>query len=566
MEMSSPLAAMHPPQLPGPWGYRRDLPPSKPLFGAHYQGPKNFNFRDLSMKKPSVDYFNLPRGSSPTASLAADMSSNLHMDQSPQLATPRRSLFTSNIFQQVDNRAAGTTTPPIRWEGVTTPPIPSSSPFVPEDSMDISPLPHKAPYSFLTELTVPSPSPALTSATTDEDMISPCEVPPQPQLPPPMQPQALLPRPASATGRRKSIFNRPSLLRAKNNSTNTVSLKSQAHPCPPFQFNAGVDSFSSTNSSFSLDDCFTESPPQERRPISNPSQGGSKPKPFSLNNFSRVSGSPLGANVRKPAGPMRRPSKVRRSLSMFENSCDVMNSKQDTDSYTPSGLQSVMDIDDAPTLKLPHFVPPNEPDSLPRITSATLVDVLDGVYDEHYRERTIVDCRFEYEYDGGHINGAINHCEREGLAQYLFEETPAANRLIILHCEYSAHRAPLMAKFIRQHDRKVNSFDYPRLTYPEVYILDGGYSAFFAQHRNRCFPQNYCQMDAPDHLASCEKGMNKLRHRSKLNRAQTFAYGMQTCQMEDSPTAVGRSRSGGVLTLGDDIFNVDKPTRRMASY
>jgi hypothetical protein len=123
MEMSSPLAAMHPPQLPGPWGYRRDLPPSKPLFGAHYQGPKNFNFRDLSMKKPSADYFNLPpmRGSSPTASLAADMSSNLHMDQryhpllvrlaqlsnprsSPQLATPRRSLFTTNIFQQVDNR------------------------------------------------------------------------------------------------------------------------------------------------------------------------------------------------------------------------------------------------------------------------------------------------------------------------------------------------------------------------------------------------------------------------------------------------------------------------------
>jgi hypothetical protein len=82
MEMSSPLAAMHPPQLPGPWGYRRDLPPSKPLFGAHYPGPKSFNFRDLSMKKPAIDYFSLPmQGSSPTACLAADMSSNLHMDQ-----------------------------------------------------------------------------------------------------------------------------------------------------------------------------------------------------------------------------------------------------------------------------------------------------------------------------------------------------------------------------------------------------------------------------------------------------------------------------------------------------
>ena len=130
MEMSSPLAAMHPPPIPaGPWGYRRDLPPSKPLFSAHSLGPKSFNFRDLSMKKSGGDYFTLQpmRGSSPTASLAADMSSNLHVDQryatapqyplhgrpnsgtnslccSPQLVTPRRSLFTSNLFQQLDNR------------------------------------------------------------------------------------------------------------------------------------------------------------------------------------------------------------------------------------------------------------------------------------------------------------------------------------------------------------------------------------------------------------------------------------------------------------------------------
>ena len=85
MEMSSPLAAMHPPPIAAPWGYRRDLPQSKPLFGAHTFGQKSFNFRDMSMqvKKPTPDYFTLQpmRGSSPTASLAADMSSNLHVDQ-----------------------------------------------------------------------------------------------------------------------------------------------------------------------------------------------------------------------------------------------------------------------------------------------------------------------------------------------------------------------------------------------------------------------------------------------------------------------------------------------------
>jgi M-phase inducer tyrosine phosphatase len=55
------------------------------MFGGKPFGPNSFNFRDMSMKKTSAsgDYFALPSipGSSPTASLAADMSSNLHVDQ-----------------------------------------------------------------------------------------------------------------------------------------------------------------------------------------------------------------------------------------------------------------------------------------------------------------------------------------------------------------------------------------------------------------------------------------------------------------------------------------------------
>ena len=125
------------------------------------------------------------------------------------------------------------------------------------------------------------------------------------------------------------------------------------------------------------------------------------------------------------------------------------------------------------------------------------------------------------------------------------------------------------AKFVRHEDRKVNAYRYPKLTYPEVYILDGGYSSFYESHRIRCIPQNYLRMDAKEHENACERGMNKLRQRSKLNRAQTFAFGQQSCQMEDSPTAVGRSKSGNALTLGcDDSFTIGRigATRRMASY
>ncbi|KAF1963297.1 Rhodanese-like protein [Byssothecium circinans] len=577
MEMSSPLAAMHPPPLPcGPWGYRRDFP-SNPIFGSSKN--LNFNFRDLSMKRSSNDYFSLQPipGSSPTASLAADMSSNLHVDQSPQLATPRRSLFTSNLFQQLDNRE-GTRTPPVRWEGVTTPPIPSSSPnFVP-DSMDISPLPHKAPFSFASERFLPSPSPidvttANSTPAVDDDMLSPCELPAAPQLTVPGT-EGL--RPLSAVENRKPILRRPSLSKAKNYSTNTVSFKQQEqNHLPPFKFGAGVDAFMpSAPSPAALDECFAPSPPQDRRPFSNPLLGPSRPKLFERStSASRASGPPNCA-VRKPAGPpSRRPTKYRRSLSMFEHPGDVMNAKQEKDdNYTPSGLQSVMDVDDVSAPKLPYFTPPSEPDSLPRITDTTLISILNGEYDHIYEEKMIVDCRFEYEYTGGHITGAVNFCDKELLGHRLFRadaSTTTTNTLVILHCEYSAHRAPLMAKFLRNEDRKLNCHRYPQLTYPEVYILDGGYSSFFASHRERCFPQQYLRMDAEEHQDKCERGMDKLRQRSKLSRAQTFAVG-QRCSFEgsfdESPTAVGRSRSGS-NTLSDALsIGRIGTTRRMASY
>lgn len=74
---SSPLAVMQPPPSPGTWGYRRDLASTLPRFS------NGFNFKDLSMKKSSSDYFvpKAARGSSPTVSLAADLAQNFTIDQ-----------------------------------------------------------------------------------------------------------------------------------------------------------------------------------------------------------------------------------------------------------------------------------------------------------------------------------------------------------------------------------------------------------------------------------------------------------------------------------------------------
>lgn len=85
MEASSPLAAMQPPSFMPSWA-RNDLYTSHPhshMSGASNFGPASFNFQDISMRRPSKpDYFAMKpvRGSSPTASLAADLSQNFHID------------------------------------------------------------------------------------------------------------------------------------------------------------------------------------------------------------------------------------------------------------------------------------------------------------------------------------------------------------------------------------------------------------------------------------------------------------------------------------------------------
>lgn len=36
-----------------------------------------------------------------------------------------------------------------------------------------------------------------------------------------------------------------------------------------------------------------------------------------------------------------------------------------------------------------------------------------------------------------------------------------------------------MSRFLRDQDRELNKESYPRLNHPEMYILEGGYKAFF---------------------------------------------------------------------------------------
>lgn len=244
--------------------------------------------------------------------------------------------------------------------------------------------------------------------------------------------------------------------------------------------------------------------------------------------------------------------------------------KAKKDEQHTSSLHTVMDVDELHQPTLPHFFAEGTQDSIPRITKDTLLEVLDGKFDGEFDQRMIVDCRFEYEFEGGHIDGAVNYNDKEHLASQLFENALPGKTLLIFHCEYSAHRAPIMARHIRKQDRTANVEHYPKLTYPEVYLLEGGYSAFFAEHRGRCFPQNYVEMDDKDHAYTCEREMGRLRqNRSKLSRAQTFAFGQG--QIDDSPTAPNRSKSSGgdlmMTGMMSPMSGYDRGhARRMVSY
>jgi len=314
---------------------------------------------------------------------------------------------------------------------------------------------------------------------------------------------------------------------------------------------------------------FGDSPPQERSISRNtPSSNLAAPRLRPPFHHARSSGSPAPNSIRKPSHPLMRPRKqCRRSLSMFEHPADVIADKEAKVS-TNAPLQSISDIESSPGLHLPHFVPEEKADNLPRIDKNTFIELLDGKFNDCFDNIMIVDCRFEYEYEGGHINGALNFNDKNQLAGELFGSVKPRTALV-LHCEYSAHRAPIMAKFIRHHDRALNVDCYPHLSYPDLYILDGGYSSFFAEHRSLCYPQNYVEMSAKEHEFACERGLGKVKQRSKLNRAQTFAFGQHSPQMEDSPT--GRCRLGERTRLPSSPFAESPvpqrtPGRRMLSY
>ncbi|XP_058591395.1 M-phase inducer phosphatase 3 isoform X6 [Neofelis nebulosa] len=138
------------------------------------------------------------------------------------------------------------------------------------------------------------------------------------------------------------------------------------------------------------------------------------------------------------------------------------------------------------------------------INPETVAALLSGKFQSLIEKFYIIDCRYPYEYQGGHIQGALNLYSQEELYDFFLKKPvmplDTQKRIIIVfHCEFSSERGPRMCRSLREEDRALNQ--YPALYYPELYILKGGYRDFFPEYTELCEPQSYCPMRHQDHKA-----------------------------------------------------------------
>jgi len=69
-------------------------------------------------------------------------------------------------------------------------------------------------------------------------------------------------------------------------------------------------------------------------------------------------------------------------------------------------------------------------------------NVLNNAFQDKYDALYVIDCRFPYEFRGGHVKNALNFESIKKLNEFFFETKIRENALIIFHCEFSQKRAP----------------------------------------------------------------------------------------------------------------------------
>lgn len=121
----------------------------------------------------------------------------------------------------------------------------------------------------------------------------------------------------------------------------------------------------------------------------------------------------------------------------------------------------------------------------PTLSPTELYYYLTQPLSHSFDQIVILDARFDYEYKGGHIEGAQSIRSRSDMIR-VFEKFVGQNVCFVFHCEFSMNRGPTLMKMFREYDRYVNYEYYPDVTHKNIYLLEGGYSRFYKEYPVLC--------------------------------------------------------------------------------
>lgn len=276
-------------------------------------------------------------------------------------------------------------------------------------------------------------------------------------------------------------------------------------------------------------------------------------------------GSPVRSSVRRSSlsGPRR-----------TKTTNDVLISKENVPPVPTTALSHI--VPGFGTHELEHKVLPCFPvksDGLMRVSCQTVCDLMKGRFDDRISGFQIVDCRFAYEHEGGHIVGSINLNSIEQIQQHFLtpgcglhaghalpprtqsghpdEQGDTRKFVLIFHCEFSFKRGPSLALALRQVDRSLSN-DYPKCHFPDIYILQGGYAEFFRMCPEMCEPRAYVGMDDPRYSRKRSSELSGFRRQFSRNRS--FAYG------DGQMASTAAAPTGGVRRAPTFVPSMPLPT------
>lgn len=103
---------------------------------------------------------------------------------------------------------------------------------------------------------------------------------------------------------------------------------------------------------------------------------------------------------------------------------------------------------------------------------------------DHFRfdNFTIIDCREQYEYEGGQIKGAINFCPSKGehIIKNLYHQIWEPRPIYIFSCEISQKPPNAWRQF--KHEHEITNENYLL----HAFVLSGGFCKYFKQFPDYC--------------------------------------------------------------------------------